>query len=422
MNDLHIGFIALAVLAVVAVIIYNKWQDFRQSKKAQTMLHRKNNDEFDAANNNENNEDISKVEPNLGFADNEEYSGSQANNLRSKLEKQQNQNQNQTQNQNQNQNNNQSQNQHSENISNNSINEHIFVSQNVKFPNENYVDPRFEWSAILEFAEPIEMSEIFNNATDFLPKIGKPMTWLGYDKNSNRWEFLSPKLPERSLQKLIISLQLCNRDGAASEHDIHAFEALVNHLAEVLMSVVKFTEIDPISTAKEIDDFCSDVDIEISINLAAKKQENGEKKYFSGSQIFDLAKEKGLEFDAQEGCFIKSNKQGNLLYKLMNNTFDKDSESEAFNIHNMNSLKTSSISFVLYVPCCPNGGESYNDLLINASHFAKVLDADLVDDNNHKLGAEELQRIMNDYIVKPQLIMYKKDFPPGSNATLRLFS
>lgn len=419
MNELHIGFIAFAVLVIVAVVIYNKWQDFRQSKKAQSMLHRKNENP-DAVNNNNNNnnngnnEENTKLEPNFvttNINDNDDFFGTQANNLRSTLEKNQRQNDNE---------------QNIQNIKNtqningklaNSINENIVVSNDIKFPSEDYVDTRFEWSAMLEFAEPIAMSDIFNNITEFLPKIGKPMTWLGYDKNSNRWEFLSPKLPERSLQNLIISLQLCNRDGAASEHDIHAFEALVNHLAEVLMSVVKFTEIDPIKTAKEIDDFCSNVDIEISINLATKQQ-----KHFSGQQIFDLAKENGLEFNAQEGCFIKTNKQGNVLYKLMNNSFDKDKEAELFNIHNLKSLKTSSISFVLYVPCCPNGGESYNDLLINASKFAQILDADLVDDNNLKLGAEELQRIMNDYIVKPQLIMYRKDFTPGCNATLRLFS
>lgn len=270
------------------------------------------------------------------------------------------------------------------------------------------LDPRLEYIATMELVEPVSALQILHSQRAALVRINKPVHWIGFNERSREWQRLGLD-GDIAVRRLRVGLQLVNRLGPVSDGEVMIFANAMQALADELMAVADMPPSNVLEQAAEIDRFCAAVDLEIGLNLVSRSGA------FSGTKIRALAEAAGMVLGS-DGLFTRYDDSGRAQFSLQNY------ESTRFSSDALRTLTTHGLTFLLDVPRVDHGERVFQQMSEIAKRFADTLQGALVDDNRQPLSESQLDHIRREFIGKPQATMASFGLAAGSPQALRLFS
>ena len=270
------------------------------------------------------------------------------------------------------------------------------------------LDPRLEFIVAMELVDPVPGTQIVYSQQPALQHLGKPVHWVAFNERTREWERIAPD-SEVPVRRIRVGLQLVDRTGPVAEGDVLTFTEAMHVLADQLMAVADMPSSQVLDQAVEIDRFCAAVDLEIGVNLVSRAVP------FSGTKIRALAEAAGMVL-GDDGAFIRYDDDGRAQFALQN------FETTRFSRESMLNLSTHGLTFVLDVPRVAHGERVFQQMVELAKRFAETLQGTLVDDNRQPLNDVQLDHIRREFIGKPQATMASYGIPAGSAQALRLFS
>ena len=270
------------------------------------------------------------------------------------------------------------------------------------------LDPRLEFVVAMELVEPVPAMQILHSQRSTLVRLNKPVHWVGFNEKTREWERLAAD-SQLGVRHLRVGLQLVNRLGPLSEGDLAIFTNAMQALADELMAVTDMPTGRILEQAAEIDQFCAAVDLEIGLNLVSRGSA------FPGTKIRALAEAAGMVLGLG-GLFTRYDENGRAQFSLQNY------ESTPLSADSLRTLTTHGLTFLLDVPRVDHGERVFGQMTEVAKRFADTLQGALVDDNRQPLSESQLEHIRREFIGKPQATMASFNLPAGSPQALRLFS
>jgi hypothetical protein len=281
------------------------------------------------------------------------------------------------------------------------------ASRDVAEPH-HLLSPLIDYVAAFETVEPAPAYQILEAQREVMARIRKPVHWIGYNELSREWEPIVDD-GESEYRHIRVGLQLVDRRGPLDDSDLSVFHIAMQDLATELMAIADLPPRQPaLDSAAKLDVFCASVDIQIGINVISQGQ------VFPGTKLRALAEAAGMVIDG-EGRFVRSDDEGNVLFVLLN------AEAPGFSAESMKTMTTHGLTFLLDVPRIAHGERVFNQMLDLARRFADVLRGALVDDNRHPLSEGALEPIRRQ-VAQYQSIMAAQGLPAGAPLTRRLFS
>lgn len=129
--------------------------------------------------------------------------------------------------------------------------------------NHHEIDTKINYVVTMELAEPIS-HEVIKGALA-ISGFSKPILWQGYNEDFLQWE---PIFYAGSYNKIALGIRLADPFGALSETELDEFCRLTERLAGEWMAVVEMPDrIEALQRAKELDEFCMLVDVSVGVNV-----------------------------------------------------------------------------------------------------------------------------------------------------------
>lgn len=268
--------------------------------------------------------------------------------------------------------------------------------------------PHADFIAAIDAVEPAPASRIAEAQRDLQARVRKPVRFVGYNEENGEWESVSGE-SAAEYRHLRVGLQLANRQGPVSDDELTVFSVTVQDFADQLMGLVELPHRQPaLDAAAKLDEFCAGVDIQIGINVISEGQA------FPGTKLRALAEAAGMTLDAGKR-FVRRDDDGNILYVLLNQ------DPSGFSAETIKTLNAQGLTFLLDVPCVAHGERVFNQMVDTARRFADVLHGALVDDNRRPLSEKALEPIRKQ-ITQYQAVLAEHDLHAGSPLARRLFS
>lgn len=269
-------------------------------------------------------------------------------------------------------------------------------------------DAAVEYVARLHAVDPIAAQDVAP-AVQRSHEIGKPVRWFGLNEQSGIWEAAAPDSGAAYIE-LAVGLQLANRAGAVGAEQLSGFCALVERFAAEQHAVAECPERQPaLERGLELDSFCVDVDVLIGLNVVSQKG-----TAFPATKIRALAEAAGMKLTS-EGVFHYCNDHGDSLFSLCNH------ESAPFLQDQIKQIATHGVTLVFDVPRVPDGVRVFDQMAALAKKMASALGGALVDDNIRPLSDAGIGRIRQQ-LAGIYARMDLRGINGGSERALRLFS
>lgn len=269
------------------------------------------------------------------------------------------------------------------------------------------IDPMIDYIVRLDLSEPMAASVV---RTALEATHGeKAVHWQGHSLGDG-WVDVATAPDMKMLSAVVGGLQLADRGGALNGVQLSAFTSEVQRAADSLVAVTQLGDRhSALEAAEKLDAFCADVDILVGVNVVALEQ-----NLFPGTKIRALAEAAGMKLSA-DGVFQQFDDKGQVQFSLTNQ------ESAPFRAEEMKILNTHGLTLLFEVPHVANGVRSFDQMVAFAHQLADALKGMMVDDNLRTLSEEGIAKI------KQQLSlvygkMDKTGIPAGSPRAMRLFS
>lgn len=275
-------------------------------------------------------------------------------------------------------------------------------------------DPQTEYVITLNASDPITAHALVL-VLQQLRNMAKPVRWLGqhnhHDSNHPPvWEEIGQAAPSAEFVRLAACLALADRNGPLSLDEINAFCDMAQAVAANLYAVMDCPDKpSALASAAELDQFCADVDVLIGVNVISR-----DGSPFAGTKLRGLAESAGMRL-MPDGSFHYVNDQGATLFTLAN------LESSPFAAETMKHLSTHGVTFVFDVPKATGGVQAFNQMLLAARQFTGPLSALMVDDNRKELSDSGIDRIRQQ-LTAIYATMEQHHIVPGSAQAMRLFA
>jgi FtsZ-interacting cell division protein ZipA len=348
MGELQFGLIAVGAVVVAGVFLYNKWQEQRYQRNAEAAFGSRHEDVLMRSGGSEPAQTSERIEPELSSLAG--APGPEA------------------------------------------------ASRQVLAESVDFIIP-------IEGAEDVAGASVLDAAGAALNRCPRSVHLEGFDEKLAAWELVDP---DRSYSKLRAGLQLVDRRGAADAHEVAVFGAAVEEAAASLGLLAMMP--DPaaaLERARELDRFCSEVDIRIAVHLVRDDTP------IPGAKVEAAAKAAGFELDEPDGKFRRRDDAGRVVCALANQ------EPIPFKADSLETLSTHGVTLELDVPRTPRG--AFAGFREAAERFSRQLDARIVDDNRQPVGAGAFQAIAAQ-LQAVHGAMEARGIAPGGALALRLFS
>lgn len=417
MTELQIGLIGLSAVGVVAVVVYNTWQEYRYRKLAEQILNGQHsdvlldettNDELDVAYRqnslpaerepeiveyrpNERVETAERIEP-VFRSDPEPREPRMA--ARAPLTEPDATIAEET----------------LSSVPVPALTRHVEESRDGKDLVEplHLLSPVIDYVVAFEAVEPAPAYQILEAQRAILSRIRKPVHWIGYNEYAREWEAIADD-GQSEYRRIRVGLQLVDRKGPVGDNDLSLFHMAMQDFADELMAIADLPPRQPaLENAAKLDEFCANVDIQVGINVISQGQ------IFAGTKLRALAEAAGMVIDA-DGRFVRCDDEGNVLFVLLNQ------EDSGFSVESMKTMSTHGLTFLLDVPRVSHGERVFNQMVDLARRFADVLHGALVDDNHRPLSEGALAPIRRQ-VGQYQSMMATQGLPAGGPLARRLFS
>lgn len=205
-------------------------------------------------------------------------------------------------------------------------------------------------------------------------------------------------------------LQLADRSGPVSKEALNRFQQAVDSEGRKLGAQVEWQgDTDPLRYAGELDQFCIDVDKMVGFHLT-----QGDNGPFTGTKFRGLAEASGLKL-RDDGAFHYEADNGQRLFSVVNQ------DHQPFSTEMLRTGVIRGITFQLDIPRVKNCAEVFNHMVLVARQMENSLNGQLVDDNQRALGEAHIEKIRQQ-LKMIHAKMVARGIMPGSPISLRLFS
>ncbi len=260
----------------------------------------------------------------------------------------------------------------------------------------------------IEFVAPVPVRMLHEEFREGLQRIDKPVQWLGLDEQTGHWHTLLPDDPG-SVKHLAVALQLVDRLGAVGEETLKIFVGGMNRLAQRFVGHIEVPDTAAlVARAQELDAFCASVDLQLTLHVLPKTG-----AYLSGAQLKPMLDRAGLRREGER--FVASNPDGSEAFALICRA------ATAFPAERVASMQLTELIFSLDVPRVASGAQAFERLLECARQCATALGGQIADVHRKPL-AEATLAIIRSRIVELQQRMVERGIVPGGVRALRLFS
>jgi FtsZ-interacting cell division protein ZipA len=279
--------------------------------------------------------------------------------------------------------------------------------------------------AVLHLAAEFTVDQISSTLKNDFEGYDKPV-FLHLQTPDLRWLLLSdvstkPEFADQKISKVTCSLQLADRAGPVSRSILNRFQLAVESLGLDIDAQVEWqSTTDAAADAVALDAFCIDVDKTMGFHLL-----HGENGAFTGTKLRGLAEAQGMEL-AADGSFKYYDEAAKKQAMSASVTpapsfvmFNRDHY--PFSPDMLRQSVVKGITFQLDIPHVTNCTEAYNHMVQVAKQMETGLNAQLVDDNNRPLGDVQIEKIRHQLKII-QATMLTRGIVPGSDVAHRLFS
>ena len=251
------------------------------------------------------------------------------------------------------------------------------------------------------------LTELIQRKFDF----SKPVRWLGQRDTGADWEEIAGETTgTRGYVALRGCLQLADRAGPVSEVSLAEFRDLAKSFGTRVKAKAHCPDIrSAYERAVLLDEFCAEVDVMIGINIISM-----DNSVFTGAKIQVLAESSGFKLGT-EGMFRYYDESGAAMFSLGN------FEPSPFLHTSMRVLTTHGITFLLDVSRVANGEIVFGQMIHMAGQFADALGGVMVDDNRVPLTENGIRKIKQQ-LSAIQSVMQARDIPAGGKVATRLFA
>ena len=220
---------------------------------------------------------------------------------------------------------------------------------------------------------------------------------------------------DTGFRELRAGLQLASRAGAVEENTLQAFNEMMAAFAQGIGApgvgaVVQREDVTiAMRRAQSVDALCADTDIEIAVNIIGKSGVT-----FATTKVRGLAESNGLVALAS-GEYVMRDELGHVLFTLRNMNAE-----EPPGIKSAGAYLTG-LCFALDVPRTPLPQKVFERMMALALRFADTLQGEVVDDNRKLLTANG-RKVIVDTIGQIAGEMQSRSVIPGGSVALRLYS
>ena len=368
-SDFQWVLVGIAVLIIVAVIVYNRWQEAKYRKHAERAFSSDHRDVLL----HEPGDRVDRVEPQLGAMPNLNTADDDLMGFDSPT-----------------------------------VDEPIMPKSAVD-PRSPGINPEIDTVALLLADAPV-LPDQFWPTVQQSQRVSKYIIWEGLV--GGLWQPIDAHNADdrEGFRELRAGLQLASRSGMVDTNTLHAFDEMMVAFAQSIGAVCQREDVE-LATIRSaaVDAFCADSDIEIAVNVIGK---NG--GTFATTKVRGLAESSGLT-PLDSGEYEKRDELGHTLFTLRNMNADEPS-----GIKHAGAYLTG-LTFALDVPRAAKPGSVFERMMTLALRFADTLQGDVVDDNRKLLTANG-RKVIAETIAGIAGEMQAKGVAPGSSAALRLYS
>lgn len=246
-----------------------------------------------------------------------------------------------------------------------------------------------------------------------LTDLDKPIYAHGLD-SGDVWHLLTREQESAKFTRAAFSLQLADRSGFVSRPSLSRFQNAADSIANKLGAQVEWQGSgDPWLFANELDEFCAEVDKMIGFHLV-----QGDSGPFTGTKFRGLAEASGLTLNEDGGFHFESESESDGTQKLFSVV---NQDSNPFSTEMLRTSVIHGISFQLDIPRVTNCAEVFSQMVLIARQMENSLGAHLVDDKGRPLGEPQIEKIREQLkVIHARMIA--RGVVPGSDSALRLFS
>lgn len=269
-------------------------------------------------------------------------------------------------------------------------------------------DERVDCLVSFDASEPLSAGSLWFAQHEVLGALEKRLRWFARDGAEGAWRQLDGRSAEQA-SRLLVALQLVDRNGPIGDAELDAFYAGMQQLADRFLAVIELPDrFRTRARAHELDSFAAAVDVQIGLNIVARRPEG-----FAGTKLRGLAEAAGFRL-AGDGLFHAADEDGDTAFTLGN------LEPALFVADELKALSTRGLTLMLDVPRTREGVPAFERMLRKARSLAESLDGALVDDNRAPLTDNALAFIRAK-IAEFQAQMQAHGIPAGSDTARRLF-
>lgn len=270
------------------------------------------------------------------------------------------------------------------------------------------LDPDIDFIVQMQFARPLDGGAVLVKADELFDEaLLELVHWEGFNDSQAAWEVAQSA---HSYTHVRTGLQLANRHGAVSKQNFAAFQDAMQAFALDAAAQIEMSDPDEaLQRAAHLDAFCADYAIQIGLSVFGREGQS-----LAGTKLRALAESAGCRLD-KDGCFRKFTDDGAELYSLSN------TEPMPFHGETLKTLATRGVTVLFDVPRAPGSAAAFRAYIDFARHVAQVLDGVLLDDDRKAIGQAAIDQI-GAQLTQIHQAMATRGIPAGSPAALRLFA
>jgi len=273
----------------------------------------------------------------------------------------------------------------------------------------NVVQPDHEIECLIPLspAAPIAAGAL---AAGLHARIGKPLRWFGRTDARADWQLLAADSPGRYAD-IVACMLLADRNGAASRAQLEAFARVVRDIAATLGATFSLPDLArEAERAESLDRLCAELDVQIGLTV-----QMSEPASIAGTRLRGVAEAAGFRLSPAGRFELVNEDTGGVLYTLQNLRPD------AFSAEMLRLTATNGVVFLLDVARLSDPLRTFDQMKLAARRMAATLGAELVDDNRRPLDDAALATIREQVEAAAEALRVVH-VQPGSPRALALFS
>jgi FtsZ-interacting cell division protein ZipA len=241
-------------------------------------------------------------------------------------------------------------------------------------------------------------------------RTGKRLRWFGRHNARSDWELLANDVSGR-FADVVACLLLADRNGAASRAQLDTFARIVGEVASTLPATFVAPDLaQETARAESLDRLCAELDVQIGLTVQMPEPAS-----IPGTRLRGVAEAAGFHLSNAGRFEFVNDDTGAVLYTLQNLRPD------AFSAEMLRLTATNGVVFLLDVARLAEPVRTFDQMKVAAKRMAATLGGELVDDNRRPLDDDALGTI-REQVQAATDALRAVHIEPGSARALALFS